>query len=263
MPDTSVPQPMFSAPDMPEPLPSMSVWSRMANVIAAPGEAFDGIVGHTKRNALWIVPVLIMIVITLGNTAVVLNNPAIQSKVRQGQAKQYEDLVRDGKMTQEQADKALDMQQGGMMKVIGMIGAVIGVPLMWLIVTTVMFMVVSFVLGGEVNFSDVWVVIALASVVSMLELIVTGLMQYATGDFLAQPSLGFLAAGSDNPYFHAVMMRINPFSFWWIFVLGIGLSKVSTISAKKATIGVAGVWLLFSGIMIGLAGLPMFQAWNK
>ena len=257
------PAPIFAPvePDAPQEQPS--VWSRMANVIAAPGEAFDGIAALEKKTTLWLVPLLITIVLSMGLGAVMFSNPAMMQKMRQTAEKQMEEKVKEGKISQADADKYMEMQEGGrFMKVMGLVGAAIGVPLMLAIVAVVMFLVMSFVLGADINFIDVFVVVALAGVVSMLETLVTGSLQYATGDFNAQPNLAFLYSG-DNTYLHMTLLRLNPFSFWWIAVMGIGFSKVSNITSRKAMLGVLGVWLLFSGAMIGMSGLSFLQTMSK
>src|ERR1035437_6501245 len=119
--------PILSSPIAPEqPTQSVSVWSRMANVIAAPGEAFDGILAIEKKASLWLTPLLITIVLTIGFSTLTMNNPAMQQKLRQQMMQKFDEQIRDGKMTQDQAEKMADMSSG-IAKYGGIFAGVIGV----------------------------------------------------------------------------------------------------------------------------------------
>lgn len=255
--------PIFSAPEMPvSTAPQVSVWSRIANVIAAPADAFGGILAIEKKASLWLIPMLISMLVTVGFATVVMNNPALKQKMRQQMVEKFDEQVRAGKITQDQADSMLETM-GGVTVAFGIIGGALAVPLMYLLMALVFFMIVSFVLGGEVSFINVFVVVALASIISMLETVVTGLMQYATADMYTAPNLGMLVAAKDNAYLHAALSRINPFSFWWLYVLCVGFAKISTVNLRKIMVGVGGAWVVWSIGAIAMAGMSFFQQWQK
>ena len=250
MPDT----PILSSPIAPEqPTETVSVWSRMANVIAAPGEAFDGILAIEKKASLWLTPLLITIVLTIGFSSLMMNNPAMQQKMRQQMMQKFDEQIRDGKMTQDQAEKMADMSSG-IAKYGGIFAGVIGVPFMVLVIAAGFYAILAFVLGGELTFMNVFVVVALAGVVGMIELIVGGCMQYATADFMAQPTLGYAISGVDNPFIKATLMRVNPFSLWWLYVVITGFSKICSVPKNKITVGVVSAWVVVSVIFIVWAG---------
>jgi len=236
-----------------------SVWSRYFNVLASPSEAFEGIASLEKKTVLWIVPMIILIIATIGIAALTMSNPAVQQDVQATIEKKMQNNVQSGAMTQQQADQAIEMGTK-MSKVWAYFGAVFGVPIFWLVVTLVYWLVLSFILGGEISFLNTFTVYSLGSAVYLIEALITGLLVYATGSLMTQLNLGFLVSAENNAMMHALLARFNPFTFWLLWVLCIGFVKVSNLTMKKTVYGVAGLWLAYSAAAVLLSNIPMFKS---
>ncbi len=248
------------APEPIEEQPTQSAIGRYFNVLASPSEAFNGIVSLEKKAILWLVPLLIAIVVAVGSSELIMSNPAIQQDIRSKTEESYQKMVQSGKLTQEQADKAMEMQSPGMRRIFSDLGITLGVPLVWLLLAGVYFLVMSFVLGGETTFLNIYVVYSLASAVTIIESIVGALLKYATASLTTDVSLSFLVSSDSSPALHTLLGKLDPFTFWWMAVLSIGFAKVSNLEPKKAAIGVVGLWALYSGVSVWLSTMDFAKS---
>ena len=111
-------------------LPQTSIWSRLLNVFAAPREVFEEVKNSPPSTSNWLVPALIYVVVGVISSFVIFSQPAIVQQIRDQQAKVMDQQVKDGKMTQAQADQATAMMEKfagpGMLMVFGCVGAVLG-----------------------------------------------------------------------------------------------------------------------------------------
>ncbi len=258
MDEQTVPQ--FS-PVEPPPQESTSVLSRYFNVLASPGEAFNGVGTLESKTSLWLVPMIILILITMGIAALTMSNPAIQQEMKEKVSQKMQKNVQDGKMTQEQADKYADVG-GGWGKIMAIVGPIFGVPFFWLFMTLLYWVILAFIIGGEISWINAFTVVALGSAVYLIQAVITGLLVYATGSFTTQINLGFLVSGDTNATLHALFSRIDPFSFWQMWVLCIGFSKVSDLTLKKAAYGVVGLWLVWSAILVSTANVEFMKSFS-
>src|SRR5260221_4903649 len=116
---------------------STSLIGRMANVFATPGEVFDEVKNAPPSVANWLVPAVLLALVGIVYSLVLFSQPSIQQQMREQQEQAIEKRVKDGKMTQAQADQALAALEKfsgpAMMKVFGSFGAVIGsfIKILW------------------------------------------------------------------------------------------------------------------------------------
>ena len=103
-------KPPVLPPELPAPAaPKMSLAARLMNVFAIPGDVFEEVKASRPCTANWLVPVIITCLVSAISALIVLSQPAILQKMREQQAQACERQVKDGKMTQQQADQALDV----------------------------------------------------------------------------------------------------------------------------------------------------------
>ena len=86
-----------------EPPPSSSLAGRLLNVFAAPGDVFDELKTADSSVANWLVPVLIVMLVTITSFAVTLSQPAIKQQVVEMQEKAIDQQVAAGKIKPDQA----------------------------------------------------------------------------------------------------------------------------------------------------------------
>src|SRR2546426_100689 len=95
-------------PEAPAPPPT-ALPSRLLNVLAAPGEVFDEVKTRPPVTANWLAPVILAALVGIIASFAMFSQPAIQQQIREQQAKAMDERVRSGKMTQEDADRAMTM----------------------------------------------------------------------------------------------------------------------------------------------------------
>jgi hypothetical protein len=253
--------PQLSPLEAPEPFTPANAMSRFINVIAAPREAFAGMATVEKRASLWLFPMIAMIIVSSAVAWVLMSNPEMQLKMRTQMREQFDNLPADKKLTPQQADDMIDMQVK-LSPIMGAVGALLAVPAMWLLVSGVFYGIVSFILGGHTSYSRVLAVYGIASIIMVIETMVTTMMQVGIGSLTASISLGFLMDAKTNAYIHGALTHINPFTFWWMWVFALGLAEISGLTWKKALGGIAGAWVLYCAVTVTLGGLPFFAKWQ-
>src|SRR5437868_250958 len=118
-------------PPTPEPPVRTSVAAKLLNVFASPGEVFEEVKRSPTNASNWLVPMLLAIVIGVTTVMIMFSNPEVVQRLREKQAKVFEDKVKAGQMSQKDADRAIGVLEkfSGpiMMKITGSI-SVVGSP---------------------------------------------------------------------------------------------------------------------------------------
>lgn len=113
------------------PLPATtSLPARLLNVFATPGEVFAEVVTTKPSVSNWLVPVIISCFVGVIAAVVLLSQPSILHKIREQQQATLEKSVKAGKMTQAQADEAMEVIEKFsspiMMSITGSIATIFG-----------------------------------------------------------------------------------------------------------------------------------------
>lgn len=252
-----------SPPGAPQASPT-SLAARLLNVLATPGEVFEEVKVSRPSIANWLVPTLLFGLASAMSFFLILSQPAIVQQMRERQEKVFEDQVKAGKMTQQQADNSMAMVEkysGPIAKIGGAVGgffmgfvAVFGWGfLLWLIG--------RFALKAELDFMKMIEIAGLASVISVLDTLVRMLLVFGFSNPLASPSLGLLMKNPDpkNALF-VLLSLVNIMTFWALAVRSIGLAKLSGVPFGKAAVWVFGIWVVITTLMtsLGLAAQKTF-----
>jgi hypothetical protein len=51
---------------------------------------------------------------------------------------------------------------------------------------------------------------------------------------------------------HTLMALANVMTFWFLAVVGLGLARLSSVSYGRAIAWVIGIWLAYTGLMVGV-----------
>src|SRR6266511_1286241 len=111
------------------PLQPMSLSSRLLNVFAAPAEVVSEVKPGERRQSDWLVPVLMAAVVGVINVWIIFSQPAVQQRMREQQAKQFQKMVDAGKMKAADAERAQEKMGSWMVTrggVVGPVGAFVG-----------------------------------------------------------------------------------------------------------------------------------------
>jgi hypothetical protein len=192
---------------------------------------------------------------------VMFSQPAILQQMEELQAKRYEQLIADGKLTQEQADQ-IQQRMGDFQRTIGRIAGTVGAlfaTFLWLfLLAVVFFLMLRWCFGAPLPFMKVVEVVGLSQMIGVLGGLVTTLLIVITGSMFTNlgPVLLIPDFAADNKL-HLMASSVNVFTLWWLGVLSIGLARVSNRSFTKLAFVLYGLWaalrliIVFSGLGAG------------
>lgn len=261
---------METVPTIPdaEPKPSStSLWSRLMNVFAAPGEVFEEVKNSAPSTGNWLAPALILMVAGMISSLVIFSQPDVVQQIHEQQQKAFDKQMSAGKMTQAQADQAMAMADKfsgpTALKIYGCVGAVMSsfVLLFW--TAFVLWLIARFYLKVPLGYLKVVEVAGLATMIMALAAVVKTLLIVVTGNVYAALSPLLLVKHFDpgNPV-HSVLALLDVMTFWVLAVRSIGLAKLTGATFGKTAVAIFGVWLVISGLMIGF-GLAMQAIFAK
>jgi hypothetical protein len=248
------PTPAF--PETEPPASAMSLFERLTNVIASPGEVFEFLRDATPSAANWLVPISLLVVLSWIGSALIFAQPAIKQQISDMQTHALDQQVEKGKLTREQAEQArASIERFGEigMKVAGYGGAlVVGFvsPLWW---GLLIWLVGTKACGGSFLFGKGVEAAGLSLMIDVLDAVVRTLLILVTGNLFAALSPVLLVGQFDpSSNLHNALATLSVMTFWSLAVKSVALSRLARVSFGKAAAWLLGLWALFTGLMFGL-----------
>lgn len=239
----------------PEPSNEMSLSDKFVGILSSPGEVFQSIVGTEPKSSNWSIPLVLTILVGILFTFIVFSQPPIQDQMAAAQYKAMQKNVADGKMTQEQMDRAVEMNPAKpgspMFLIIGAVGVAIVITFSLFAYSGVYFLAGKFAYKSTVPFNKVLEVYGLSFYVSAVVSLLTIVIVVSMGSLYASLSPALLISDFDpmNKE-HKMMAAFNLLEFWNLYVVGVGLSKVWNTSLGKSLGVVGGIWLVWTLIKV-------------
>jgi hypothetical protein len=222
-------------------------WGRPLGVLVSPQATFRSIAERPS----WLPPLLILLALFLAGQVVAMQRIDMEAAVRDAMERQNQPI------DEEQIETIAAMQSK-----VGLACNVVIFPLGLLLISA-MFWGLANVAGGEIGFKRSLAVTA------------HGLMPNAVSSLLTIPVIlgrqeievaeaqnGLLAshlavfAPEDAPaWLTALLARVDLFSLWTLALLVIGFAIVARLSKGAAVGVVALLWLLWVGLMVGVAAM--------
>lgn len=246
----------------PEAFPAMSFSDKFVGILSSPGEVYDNVAKNPeKQNSNWGIPLAITIVMAIAFTFTVFTQPAIQDQMHDAQVKAMQKKVADGSMTQEQMDKAMEMNPAKpgspMFLIFGSVGAVIVLFIMLFAYSGAYWLGGKLIFKFTAPFNKVLEVYGLSLIIGIIGTLVTIVLVVAMGSIYAQPSLALAVSNFDPANkVHKLLNAINIFDLWAMYIVGIGLSKIWSTSLGKSLAVVGGVWVIWTALKIFLSFGP-------
>ena len=214
-----------------------SLPARVIGVITAPRATFESVVAHPK----WFgVLALTMVVVAFCSALPVTTEEGKQAAL-DAQVSQMEAFGRT----------VSDEQYEGMAKGIEYApyitaGATLVVgPIMALIIAAILFAVFNAAMGGDASFKQLFSVLVHAGVVSSLQLLFTGPLNYFRGAVTSATNLAVLLPMIDSDTFlGSLLATIDVFLVWYVVVLAIGLAVLYRRRTQPIAIGLFVVYAL-------------------
>lgn len=221
----------------------------MAGIFTSPSETFETIADTQKKN-YWLLPMIISILIGLVTTFLFMSDAELVSKTmekqKQKMMEKFEENVKEGKMTQEDVDKAMESMdpKGMFFKILGFGGAVIG-PFIILLLLSVVYLLALKILKANFDFTNILNVVGLAMLIAAVGNLLSMVISILKGNFSTLgPSL-FFNEDSIGEKTYTFLTKLDLFSVWFYAVIAVGLSRISRTDILKTT-GIAfGVWIAY------------------
>lgn len=243
-----------------------SLGSCLVNVYAAPGEVFERLRPTPARTATWLVPALLLILVSWIGGAIVLSQDSVKQQMSDIQDRAIQKQVEDGKLTEAQAKQAREVADkvGGIGLTVGTYAAPVFAafltPFWW---GFLLWLIGSKLLKGTCPYLKAVEVAGLANMIAVLGAALRTLLVLVTGSLFATASPALLIPNFDpTKTLHAVLLNLDLMTFWVLAIRGLGIAKVSGVSTGKA-VGLAfGFWVLITGLLTG-AGLAIQSIFSR
>lgn len=242
--------------------PTISLGDIIMNVFASPAEAFEGIRTSPTRASVWVIPLILVLLLSSVSIWMVFSNDTLRAQALQAQKEKIQEQARTGQMPQERADQALESMErgGGVMAAIGIAFSAITITLIFFVTALIFWLVGKFGLkatGGYGKYLELW---GASQWIALLGGIVTLLLILVKNTVYASPSAAIAVLENFDRLntTHRLLSSLNIFTIWQVIVLGVGLGKFSGKSIGTG-IGVAvGLWVVWTLISVfALGGLGM------
>lgn len=242
----------------------MSFTDRLINIYAAPGELFDNVRLTGKTPSNWAIPLILFILIAIGLSQLVLNNPSLNDQLSTMISKRFEESIAKQNMTPEQVEqarKAYDSfaRPGSMWFTVSQIGGIaIMTPIALFAISLIYWLIGKTAMSAQAPYGKVVEVIGLTFFIGIAEQVVTTLLMVVLDNIHATPGAALAVLAQFNPEdkLHLALAKLNVFTFWDLSVVSIGLSRLFQRDLPKVLVLVFALWILWSVATV-LAGIKM------
>jgi hypothetical protein len=216
---------------------SMSALSGVTKVLFSPRQVFDSV--REKPN--WILPLCVVVILTVIVGYIVF--PVALAELP-------ERLKEIPQLTEEQKQQALEQAQGGLV-----LGSVIDTAILiilYFVIAGVFFFVANILLGGEGKFTQTLSITGLSQLVMIPEDLIKVPLILAKQTLRVHTDLSlFLPSALEGSFIFRLFSQLDIFTFWKVFLIGMGIAIVYKFATKKAMTAVFTVW----GIYVLIAAL--------
>ena len=234
--------------------PVSSFMTRATNVFMSPGELYAEVAQAPPQTTSWLLPFMLSIVMALVITVALFNNPTLRQQIYDMQEKGMKKAVAEGKMTQENADRASEaMESSGpvMFIAIGGTSAVFIVAAIFFGVSLLLWLAGKYMMAMPGGYKKMLEVFGLASLIGVLGSIITLLLMNVMNSFYASPSGALLVLDSFDSAnkMHRLLSSLNIFTVWEMAIVGLGMSRISGKSVGTGmgiSLGLWAVWTVCS-----------------
>lgn len=242
-----------------ESISELSHTDKLVGIFVEPSKTYEKISLFPPKTMDWLLPFLLLLITVIISNFVLMSNPAIKAEAKQkqleGVEKSYAEMIKQGKMTKEEAERQMEVIEQRMEEfgsgptglIIQAISILIMGFIMFLIVSGIYFLLAKFVLKGEGVYSSVLVASGLTSYIGIIQVILATIISLLLGSLIRDTSIGSLMSANKEEFVGFLLSKLDVITIWTYFVLSIGLSRMfkSTDTKKYATL-VFGLWIVWS-----------------
>jgi len=245
---------------------------KLVGVFAEPGSTFKRISKVGIKTTDWLIPILVVIIISIISNYVMMSNPTIKYSIMEKQMQaveeRFDEMVAKGQMTEAQKDQQLQQtrdfmeQQGSTQLIFSTLGILIFTFLMFFIVSGVFFAVTKFGLKGEGNYKGAMAAYGLPHYIIVIQVVVMVILAFVLDRFIQGTSAAAILDSDKTTFAGWALAKLDIFSIWFYAVVAVGFAKMFKSESYGKYFGmVFGLWLGVSLIFWLLADALPFLRW--
>ncbi len=217
---------------------------RMIRTLTSPGRTFASVRDQSTLRD-WLIPTLVVVV--AGMVTGILTLPATMEAGSEMMQEQYEGMTAEERAMAEQMQEAAPAV------------TLVAVPVfsfLWLfIVGGVMLLVANPILGGEANYGQMLAVTAYASLVKVIQTIVTVPFMVKTGTVLVIAPGLLMSEEMLATFAGRVLSGLDLFTLWQVLLMAVGTGVMAGCSTRKALVPLLILWAVMIVVQAGLGSL--------
>jgi hypothetical protein len=218
----------------------ISFLTLITNVFSAPSVAATNIRDGKPSTTKWLVPFLLTCAVVVLFSYLFATNPTFHQQLLDIQSEQFQKAVQEGRMTQEQADRARDQFENlspAIFVVFGGLAGSVFIAFYFFGGALVLWLIAKYALSATHRYGKYLELYGSAAMIGFLGAIITMMMMIGLNTMYASPSaaLGVLNEFNPSLKLHKLLASANVFSIWEATYIGIGLSK---FSGKSTGVGI-------------------------
>ncbi len=231
----------------------LSQMDAISGVFTEPGKTFETIAKFPKRN-FWLLPVIILVITSVVTSFLFFSDTELVGKMMDKQKQQMrermQESVKEGKMTQEQANDAIEKAEkfmdpnGLFFKITGIAGSVVS-PFLMLFVLSVIYMLLLKTFKANFEFTNILNVVGLSLTVSAVGSVIAIVISIVTGDLTSVGLSIMFKADAVGDTLHALFMKLDVFSIWFYILVAIGLVRIAKVKPVVSYSIVFGLWIIW------------------
>lgn len=231
----------------------MSFSDKITGVLTEPSNVFENIKIFGPKLSDWLIPLLMLIVLTILSTYLITTNPEIKAEIdakqRQAIEESLDKQVKEGKITQQQKEEQLEQIEkftsGPAMKIIQYISIAVFMFVFAFVLAAVYYLIWIFILKGQGSYNHALSVYGLSLFINMIEVILISILSLMMVKLMNGFSVAAFLNLEKGTTLNYILSKINPFTFWWLYVVGVGLAKVYSVPKNKSLIAIFVLWLIY------------------
>lgn len=229
----------------------VGLFSRFLGIITAPTDTYRSVDAHPKwLGMLVLVTVIVALFAALPMTTEAGKEAALKQQIEQTESfgfsvgdEQYEAMRRNMAFAPYTTAAFI----------------LIVTPIFMVVVAGILFVIFNAILGGEASFKQLFAVIVHAGVISALQQIFTGPLNYFRGAVTSATNLAALLPMVDpTSFLGRVLAATDLFLIWYVLVLAIGIGVLYRRRTQSIAIGLYAVYAVlvlgFAAVMSRLGG---------
>jgi hypothetical protein len=242
---------------------------KLVGVFAEPGTMFAKTSNFPPRTIDWIVPLIVMIIFSIISSYIVLSNPEIAYNIKHEQMakieKSFQEMVKKGQMTQDQAQEQMsrieERMEAGTNMVQTIIFTIVRVFLFFFIVAGIYFIAARFIFKGEGVYASAMVATGLTVYIDVIQVIIATILTFVTGRLVMDTSLASIMHIEKSTFTGFWLGKLDIIAIWSLAIVSIGLAKMfKSEKMVKYFVFVFGLWIVWGLLIYGLGqAVPFLQ----